>query len=151
MADDTVAPLRLERRFAAPPDAVFDAWTSPGCDVDLRVGGEYRLRMRTDDGTIHAVAGEFERRVRRRLLTSEEAKTTMANFLLAYRGGGMAATDQEREAAMAEWGRWFGSLGQAVVDGGAPFATSRSVTALAKGCPILASGGSVDIYESLPM
>jgi uncharacterized protein YndB with AHSA1/START domain len=67
--------LRLQRRFAAPPEAVFDAWTnpevlrrwwaaeptwtSPGCDVDLRVGGEYALRMRGDDGTIHAVAGEF--------------------------------------------------------------------------------------------
>jgi uncharacterized protein YndB with AHSA1/START domain len=80
MADDsptlsTIAPLRVRRRFAAPPAAVFDAWTdpevlrrwwaaqptwtSPGCDLDLRVGGAYTLRMRADDGTIHAVAGEF--------------------------------------------------------------------------------------------
>lgn len=70
-----VEPLRLERRFCAPPEDVFDAWTnpevlrrwwaaeaswtSPGCDIDLRVGGEYTLRMEADDGTVHAVAGEF--------------------------------------------------------------------------------------------
>jgi uncharacterized protein YndB with AHSA1/START domain len=75
LTTSSVAPLRLERRFAASPDAVFDAWTnpevlrrwwaaqptwtSPGCELDLRVGGEYTLRMRADDGTIHAVAGEF--------------------------------------------------------------------------------------------
>jgi|SRR3954470_16039774 hypothetical protein len=102
----------------------------------------------------------------------------MANFLLAYRGGGMAATDEEREAAMAAWGQWFGSLGPAVVDGGAPFAGSKTVASsdvsdgapsqltgysvlqaddlagaveLAKGCPILSNGGTVDVYESLPM
>ena len=74
-AGATVAPLLLERRFSAPPEDVFDAWTdpevlrrwwaaaptwtSPGCEVDLRVGGRYVLRMQADDGTVHAVAGEF--------------------------------------------------------------------------------------------
>jgi hypothetical protein len=102
----------------------------------------------------------------------------MPNFLLAYRGGGMAATDEERDAAMAAWGQWFASLGAAVADGGAPFAASRTVASdgvsdgapsqltgysvlqaddlagaveLAQGCPILASGGTVDVYEPLPM
>jgi hypothetical protein len=102
----------------------------------------------------------------------------MTNFLLAYRGGVMAPTEEEREATMAAWGQWFGSLGPAVVDGGAPFAGSKSVASsdvsdgapsqltgysvvqaddlagaveLAKGCPLLTSGGSVDVYESLPM
>ena len=28
----------------------------------------------------------------------------MSKYLLAYRGGGMAETDAEREAAMAAWG-----------------------------------------------
>ena len=37
----------------------------------------------------------------------------MATYLLAYRGGGMATTDEEREKAMAAWGAWFGTLGPA--------------------------------------
>ena len=35
----------------------------------------------------------------------------MASYLLAYTGGSMAETDAEREAAMAAWGQWFGTLG----------------------------------------
>jgi hypothetical protein len=33
----------------------------------------------------------------------------MANYLLAYRGGGMAESDAERAAAMAAWGAGFSS------------------------------------------
>jgi hypothetical protein len=98
----------------------------------------------------------------------------MSKYLLAYRGGGMAETDAEREAAMAAWGNWFGSLGQAVVDPGNPFGPSATVGSggngaqgpltgysilsaeslasareLAEGCPVLASGGSVEVYETL--
>ncbi len=96
----------------------------------------------------------------------------MGKYLLAYRGGGMAATEEERNAAMAAWGAWFEQLGAAVVDPGNPFSGSTSVgngapasgltgysileagsldaaSGLAKDCPILASGGSVDVYETL--
>jgi uncharacterized protein YndB with AHSA1/START domain len=76
MNPSDLATVRLERTFAASPEEVFDAWTnpevlerwwaskpawtSPGCDVDLRVGGRYTLRMRDDeDGHVHAVAGEY--------------------------------------------------------------------------------------------
>jgi len=100
----------------------------------------------------------------------------MANYLMAYKGGGMAETDAEREALMARWGAWFGQLGAAIVDPGNPFAGSASVksdgsvgdsagsgltgysvlqadslagaTELAKGCPVLEAGGSVDVYET---
>jgi hypothetical protein len=101
----------------------------------------------------------------------------MANFVLAYKGGGMAATEEEQAAAMAAWGAWFGSLGAAVVEGGAPFGASASIASdgsvgnggtltgwsvlsadsldgavgLAKGCPIFASGGSVEVYEAIEM
>lgn len=103
----------------------------------------------------------------------------MGNYVLAYLGGGMAATEEERNAAMAAWGAWFGGLGSAVIDAGNPFAASTSVSsdgsvnggaragltgysvleapsleeaaALAKDCPILAAGGSVDVYEVLPV
>jgi uncharacterized protein YndB with AHSA1/START domain len=68
--------LRLERAFSATPEEVFDAWTnpevlarwcapgptstSPGCDVDLRVGGRYVLRMHDgESGEVHVVGGEY--------------------------------------------------------------------------------------------
>jgi uncharacterized protein YndB with AHSA1/START domain len=70
------AVLRLSRRFAAPPERVFDAWTDPAvlrdwwaanpdwegaeAEVDLRPGGRYRLSMRdTASGAVHTVTGEY--------------------------------------------------------------------------------------------
>jgi hypothetical protein len=96
----------------------------------------------------------------------------MGKYVFAYSGGGMAATEEERNAAMAAWGGWFGQLGAAVVDPGNPFGVSANVgangggtglsgysvvsagsldaaTELARGCPVLANGGSVDVYETL--
>lgn len=101
----------------------------------------------------------------------------MAKYLMAYRGGGdMADTDEQRQAVMAAWGAWFGELGSAIVDPGNPcgaaatVATDGSVSeggasalsgytlinadsleaasALAKGCPVLSAGGSVEVYET---
>src|SRR3954464_8690797 len=67
----------------------------------------------------------------------------MANYLLAYKGGGMAETDEEREAAMRAWGAWFGGLGQAVVDAGSAFSSSKTVGG---------NGGTSDLtgYSILP-
>ncbi len=76
MNPSDLATLRLERTFAASPEEVFDAWTnptvlerwwaaqptwtSPGCEVDLRVGGRYVLRMQDDvSGRVYAVGGEY--------------------------------------------------------------------------------------------
>lgn len=81
MITETETTLRLERRFDAPPEAVFDAWTNPevlrrwwaagpdwdtpAAEVDLRPGGGYRLSMRNPEtGDVHTVAGEY-REVRR--------------------------------------------------------------------------------------
>jgi hypothetical protein len=102
----------------------------------------------------------------------------MANFVLAYKGGSMAETPEAQEAAMQAWMGWFGTLGTAVVEGGNPFGASTAVKSdgsraaataaltgysvlqadsidaaadLAKGCPVLASGGTVEVYEALPM
>ena len=100
----------------------------------------------------------------------------MANYLLAYRGGGMPESEEEQQKTMAAWGAWFGQMGEAVVDGGNPCAASKTVAgngsvsdgapsaltgysvikadsldaavAMAKGCPLLATGGSVDVYET---
>jgi uncharacterized protein YndB with AHSA1/START domain len=67
--------LELSHRFSAPRDDVFDAWINPEvlkrwwaaaptwqtplAEVDAREGGTYRLSMRTDEGKVHTVAGEF--------------------------------------------------------------------------------------------
>jgi uncharacterized protein YndB with AHSA1/START domain len=67
--------LRIERSFAAPAEAVFDAWTSPEvmrrwfhcgpdwdtpvAEVDLRVGGAVRIVMRRPDGSQAAANGVY--------------------------------------------------------------------------------------------
>jgi hypothetical protein len=103
----------------------------------------------------------------------------MAKFVLVYRGGSGMAAPEEQDAAMAAWMSWFGSLGDAVVDPGAPFGPSGvlspdgstgtsgpsqltgysilsadsldEATTKAKGCPVLPDGGTVEIYEALPV
>lgn len=100
----------------------------------------------------------------------------MTNYVLTYKGGGMPETEAEQQATMAAWGAWYESLGAAVVDGGNPFGPSMTVASdgstsegaaaglggytilsaeslaaaadLAKGCPILTNGGSVELYET---
>ncbi len=71
---DTV--LELQRRFPSPREKVFRAWTDPGelkkwwgpagyetpeVEVDLRVGGRYRLAMRkAPDGEIFYLNGAYQ-------------------------------------------------------------------------------------------
>jgi hypothetical protein len=101
----------------------------------------------------------------------------MAKYVLAYKGGNQPATQEEGAAVMNAWMAWFGQLGAAVVDGGNPFGASASLgtdgtvssgnsagltgysiiqaenldaaTELAKGCPQLASGGTIEVYETV--
>ena len=103
----------------------------------------------------------------------------MGNYVLAYTGGSMGETAAEQQEVMTRWMEWFGSLGSAVVDGGTPLAASATVApggavsdgargALsgysvisadglseacekAKGCPVLAAGGTIEVYESVPI
>jgi len=104
----------------------------------------------------------------------------MATYCLVYKGGpGMAMSEAEQQAEMEKWGAWYGSLGDAVVDGGNPFGASAGVatdgsvtqggasgltgytmlaadsldaaTAMAKGCPVLSSKGTVEVYEIVPV
>ena len=52
----------------------------------------------------------------------------MAKFVVIYSGGmGMAATPEEQEKIMAEWGAWYGKMGEAIVDGGNPFGASKHI------------------------
>ncbi len=102
----------------------------------------------------------------------------MAKFVYLYSGGQMAETPEAQEESMRVWGAWFGALGDSVVDIGNPFGAGSSVTAdgattggasklggysiveaaslneasaKADGCPVLVSGGSVEVYEAVPM
>jgi hypothetical protein len=98
----------------------------------------------------------------------------MGKYVLVYQGGAMAETPEAQEAAMAAWGAWFGALGDGAVDWGAPFGQSAAVgggaattvltgysiiqaddlaaaVAMGEGCPIIADGGRVDVYETIDM
>ena len=104
----------------------------------------------------------------------------MTKYLLGYHGGGMPATPEEGTKVMAAWNDWYARLGAAIVDGGAPTGASRTIaangnvsngggsnpltgytvieaasldaaTALAKDCPIRASGGSIEVCEFVAM
>ena len=44
----------------------------------------------------------------------------MANFLLTFHGGSMPETKEAQDQAMQAWTGWFGTLGDALVDGGNP-------------------------------
>ena len=53
----------------------------------------------------------------------------MAKFMVLYTGGmGMAANPEEQQRIMDEWGAWYGQLGEAIVDGGAPFGEAKNLT-----------------------
>jgi hypothetical protein len=97
----------------------------------------------------------------------------MGKYVFIYTGGGTPATEEEGKRLMEAWGGFLGGLGDALVDGGAPFGPSRSVNgngtsgatgysivnasslddALSKtsGCPIFESGGDVEVYETIEM
>ena len=71
---DSAVVLEIRRRFAAPRERVFAAWTSAealkrwhapenavveDAGVDFRVGGRYHVQMRGNDGAKHLVAGHY--------------------------------------------------------------------------------------------
>lgn len=73
MTTATATSLKLTRLIQAESEKVFDAWTQPqhlnlwsapegmdvDAEVDLRVGGRYRLRMRGSDGGEFNAVGEY--------------------------------------------------------------------------------------------
>ena len=103
----------------------------------------------------------------------------MAKFVFAYHGGKAPESPEEGEKVMAAWNAWYQSMGDAVIDGGGPCGMSQTVTAsgvdnnggsnpisgltqveatnieaaieMAKGCPITADGGSVEVAEIMQM
>ena len=74
----TVKPsLTIKRKFKAPPEKVFSAWTEPEklvhwfgpaetmsgsvrAEMDVRAGGRFRVSFRTADGEYHEVGGVYQ-------------------------------------------------------------------------------------------
>ncbi len=104
----------------------------------------------------------------------------MAKYLYVFHGGSAPSSPEEGAKIMDAWGKWMGGLGAALVDGGNPVGQSSTVhangsvtgdggtnpasgyslveapdlesaLAMAKGCPILNSGGSVEVAEAMDM
>ena len=97
----------------------------------------------------------------------------MGKYVLVYTGGGRPSSEEEGRQVMAAWESWLGGMGDAVADWGAPFGASAGVNGgstsgltgysvvtaaslddaakLAEGCPIFASGGGVEVYETMEM
>jgi hypothetical protein len=91
----------------------------------------------------------------------------------------MSEDPAEREQAMAAWNSWFTEIGSSLVDPGAPTGAAKTVgaggsvsdggsrglngysvitaesidhaVAAAKMCPLIAGGGTVDVYETIEM
>jgi len=99
----------------------------------------------------------------------------MTNYVLVYHGGAMPESPEEGAQVMQAWTAWFAQLGEALVDGGNPASHTRTITAdgsvkddpsgpsgysiikadsldhavaLAKGCPVLLGGASVQVVET---
>ena len=104
----------------------------------------------------------------------------MAKFAFIYHGGSAPSSPEEGEKIMAAWGAWMGLIGEKLVDGGNPFGQSQTVNSdgsvasdggsnpasgyslvdvadanaaaeIAKTCPILEAGGSVEICPAMEM
>ena len=100
----------------------------------------------------------------------------MGKYVYVYKGGGgMAESEEERNALMAAWGAWLGGLGSALIDAGNPFGPSAAVESdgsngagtsglsgysiveagsldeaveKARSCPVFQGGGSLEVYET---
>ena len=103
----------------------------------------------------------------------------MPNYLLAYHGGSIPEGDEAQAASLDAWNDWMEAVGEQLLDGGSPVSASRTVSAdgsvtdtegdrvtgysiieaddidaaieIARSCPILADGGSVEVAELVEM
>ena len=103
----------------------------------------------------------------------------MKKFILLYSGGMAGMSPQEREASMKVWEKWFKELGKSIVEMGAPFAGSKTLSSsgsqdgngglalngytifqandldaaakLVKDCPGISEGGKLHIFELAAM
>ena len=100
----------------------------------------------------------------------------MANYLLVFHGGSMPESPEEGAKVMKAWTDWFGVLGDKLVDAGNPVSQVKTIASngsvsdgganpssgysvikadnldaavtLAKGCPVLQGGASIEVAET---
>ena len=104
----------------------------------------------------------------------------MAKYLLTYHGGSQPESEAAGQEVMAQWMKWFESIGPSVADGGNPTGMAKTIAPggtvsggassdpvtgyslltadsldaaikLAQGCPHLTSGGTVRVHETIEM
>lgn len=102
----------------------------------------------------------------------------VAKFVYLYTGGAAAETPEAQQQSMQAWQTWFTTLNGAVLDIGNPFGAASTVARdgarpggtsqatgysiieaqsledaadKAAGCPIIGSGGRVEVYDALSM
>ncbi|WP_010204343.1 SRPBCC family protein [Salinibacterium sp. PAMC 21357] len=125
-------PVSITRTFAATPEQVFDAWTTPASfaiwfgtaalsvvdvEMDVRVGGTWTATMHLPDGNLKYWAGEYTEvdRPTRLALTltdepSEPAGDPVTVDIVAVNGG--------TEMTMVQSGQGFDEEGKAAVTAG---------------------------------
>ena len=103
----------------------------------------------------------------------------MPNYIIAYHGGNKPETPEAGAEQMAKWKAWVDGLGDAAVNPGTPLAKTRIVSAsgvsddggpaamsgfsvvkadtmdaaleMAKACPFLDTGGTLEVAEMMEM
>ncbi|MEQ8370833.1 MAG: YciI family protein [Alphaproteobacteria bacterium] len=103
----------------------------------------------------------------------------MPEFVFAYHGGTRPSSPEEGAKLMKEWRAWMSGLGDAVVDPGKPVGKSHTVSAkgvtkdgganpiagftvvkaasldaavaMAKPCPHVKNGGTIEVAEAMDM
>ena len=103
----------------------------------------------------------------------------MPNYIIAYHGGNKPETPEDGVKHMAKWKAWVGGLGDAVVNPGTPLGKSKTVSSggvsdgggsnaltgfsivkadsmdaaleMAKACPFLDTGGTLEVAEVMKM
>ena len=103
----------------------------------------------------------------------------MSDYIFAYHGGNKPESPEAGAEMMAKWKAWLGGLGDAVVNPGTPLGMSKTVSAagvtddggsnplsgysvvtaesmdaaldMAKSCPVLETGGTIEVAEMMQM
>ncbi len=103
----------------------------------------------------------------------------MPKFVFAYHGGKQPETEEAIQKAMAAWGAWMTKHEKDFIDPGNPVGKSKTVTAdgvldhggsnplsgyslinapdmdaaleIAKGCPMMDDGGTVEVIQAIDM
>ena len=141
MPTETRPSLTLRRRLNAPPALVFAAWTKPEhlvrwfgpgqtiqdsvkAQMDVRVGGTFRIGFKPDDGGYHEVAGPYREVVENSRLVftwawhSTPERESLVRIELKPEGAGTLLTfhheqfadETARDNHERGWNELFGSL-----------------------------------------